>query len=157
MKTLRRLVLAALFLCAASAAHAQALQPPIGPPVLVQRSPTDLQACSVSHGDAAINTLVTLTVTPPAGQYVYLCGWDYQVATNGTATAQSNVKWTSTNLGGLAVEYSTPATANTTIVGTYYFNVPIRSATPGTAITIVSPAIAAQNAYSANAYYYFAP
>ena len=127
--------------------------------VITQQSPTMLNACNgVQHQDAAINTTITLTITPPSGQYVYFCGWDYQVTGNGTGTAQSNVTWVTTGLPGTPKwQYSNAVGAQVSTYGTFYFRAPMKANSPGTAVTIASPAVAASSAYSANAYYYFAP
>lgn len=127
--------------------------------VITQQSATMLNVCNgIQHGDAAVNTTVTLTITPPSGQYVYLCGWDYQVTGNATGTAQSNVTWTTTGLPGTPKwQYSNAVGAQVSTYGTFYFRAPVKSNSPGTAVTIVSPAVAAQSAYSANAYFYYAP
>jgi hypothetical protein len=127
------------------------------PPTLVQQSPSDLRACTPAHSDAAVNNTVTITITPPNGLYVYLCGWDYQVVQDATGTVQTNVKWTSTNLGGLAVEYSTPLVVDGNTTQNFYYAVPLKAAQAGVAVTIVSPAAVLHTAYSANAYYYIAP
>jgi hypothetical protein len=147
IRRLLTLTLASLFV--STLAFAQA--------AVVQQSATPLNGCSVSHQDAAINTTVTVTITPPSGQYVYICNWDYQVANDGTGTgpAQVNVKWTTTNMGGLAAEYSINLTANLQVVNTFNYYIPVKSAQAGVAVTFVSPAIAAHTAYSANVYYYF--
>ena len=125
----------------------------------IQQVPTRLDACTPINATAAINNAVTLTITPPAGQFVYLCGWDLTVSNNGTgAVVATNLSFTSTNLSGWKVAYSMVGTANTT--GFQYntaFNSPIKSSAAGTAVTIVSPAANAQAVYNVNAYYYFAP
>src|SRR4051812_2777664 len=83
------------------------------PGTIVQQSPTELRACSPTHSDAAINTQVTVTLTPPSGQSVYICGIDFTASQNATATANTNSQFTSTNLGGWKFTYSLAATANT--------------------------------------------
>jgi hypothetical protein len=126
---------------------------------LIQHAPTVLNGCTPSHSDAAINTLVTITITPPNGQYVYVCGIDFQVAHDnpGAAVAFTTVKWTSTNLGGLAYLFSLPAVVNTMYQQSYQYPFPVKSVAPGTAITFVSPPVNAHAMFSANVYYYFAP
>jgi hypothetical protein len=124
---------------------------------LVQQTPTVLTACTPINATAAVNNQVTLTLTPPSGQYVYLCGWDVVSSQNATATANTNVSYTSTNLGGWAWKYSMAATANLAISQPFYFNFPVKSAAPGTAVTLISPSALAQTSFSINAYYYFAP
>lgn len=147
-----RFVAAALIVAAAIASpgHKAKAQ------TLVQQTASELRACTPINATAAVNNAVTLTLTPPSGWYVYLCGWDVASSQNGTATANTNVSYTSTNLGGWAWKYSIAATANLSI--TQAFNISlVKSAAPGTAVTIVSPSALAQTAFSINAYYYFAP
>jgi hypothetical protein len=126
------------------------------PPILVQQVPTELRACTVSHNDQAVNTLAPVTITPPNGWYVYVCGFDFQAVADGTGgTVQSNVKWTTANLGGLAVEFSFANTANTQVNFAAYYAVPMRAAQPGVAVTFTTPAVSLHTAYSQNVYYYF--
>jgi hypothetical protein len=123
----------------------------------VQQDATMLNACSPTNQTAAVNTQVTVTLTPPSGQSVYICGVDLTASQNGTATANTNSTFTSTNLGGWLWKYSIAATANLAISQAFYFSQPMKSVIPGTAVTIVSPAALAQTAFSINVYYYFAP
>jgi hypothetical protein len=127
------------------------------PGALVQQSPTELRACVPTHNDLAVNNQVTLTITPPPGQSVYICGLDVTASQNGTATINTNSKFTSTNIGGWVFEYSLAATANTMMAQAFNFSQPLKSVIPGTAVTIVSPAAIANTAFSINAYYYTAP
>jgi hypothetical protein len=114
--------------------------------------------CTLVHKDAAVNTAITLTIPAPSvGRTIYLCGWDFQVTANGTGTAQINVLWTTTNLNGLAVGYSIAGTASAMVSGAFYPGFLIQAQVPGQAVTIISPAVAAANAYSANAYYLYGP
>lgn len=122
---------------------------------LVQQSATALNACSAANATAAVNNQVTLTLTPPSGQFVYLCGLDFAASQNATSTANTNSVVTSTNLGGWAYKYSLAAVANTSLTQSFYFTNPVKAAASGTAVTIVSPAALAQCAFSINAYYYF--
>lgn len=128
-------------------------------PVLIQQAPSMLTAATaVAHADAAINVAVTATITVPAGMYAYITALDWQVCTNATATAQANVTWTSTNLTGLPKwQYSIGATVNICQTFATNFANPLKSAAPGTNVTVVSPTAAAQNAYSVNVYYFLAP
>lgn len=150
----RNLLLACAFVLASGPAWAQA-------PTLVQQSATMLHACTAQNATAAVNVQVTLTLTPPAGQYVYVCGIDVASSQNATSTANTNSQYTSTNLGPAgstwAWKYSIAATANLAITQAFYFTQALRSTQPGVAVTIVSPAALAQTAFSINAYYYFAP
>mgnify|MGYP003704399719 CR=1 FL=1 len=55
-----------------------------GPANVIQTSPTRLDACTALNGTAAVNNAVTVSVTPPAGQYVYVCGFDFTVSNDAT-------------------------------------------------------------------------
>lgn len=124
----------------------------------VQLNPTPLYQVTCQNNNAAVNNAVTLTITVPNGLYAYFVEWDMQTVENGTATAQTNVKFTTTNLNGVQYQYSTPATANATVnFGPFTFALfPVKSQQPGVNVTFVSPALAAQAAYNINACYYFA-
>jgi hypothetical protein len=154
IKKLSLYSIAALALLAAPSAFAQQAQ---GTPI--QQIATRLDACTVANATAVINNAVTLTITPPAGQYVYLCGIDLTVSNDATgAVVATNLQWTSTNLGAWKLTYSMAGTANT--IGLQYqstFNAIMKSAVAGTAVTIVSPAANAHAVYNVNAYYYYAP
>lgn len=130
-------------------------------PTLVQQSQTMLNACTAFNQTAAVNAQVTVTLTPPAGQYVYVCGIDVASSQNGTSTANTNSQYTSTNLGPSGNtwgwKYSLAAAANTAISQSFYFTQPLKSTQPGVAVTIVSPTALAQTAFSINAYFYYAP
>jgi hypothetical protein len=133
-------------------------QQPASQSAPVQQAPTVLTACTTANATAAVNSTATLTLTPPNGQYVYLCGLDITISFDATGgTASTNVSFTSTNLGGFAWKMSWVGTASTTITQPFPFNNgAIKSVSPGTAITIVSPAANLHGAYNINAYYYFA-
>lgn len=130
------------------------------PATITQQSATDLRACSPKSATAAVNNAVTLTITPPNGMYVYLCGLDVTLANDGTgAVASTNLSFTSTNLGGWAWKFSQSGTANTTLAQSFVVGagLAIKAAAPGVAVTIVSPVANLDATYSTTAYYYFAP
>jgi hypothetical protein len=147
--------LLAFLLLAGSAAFAQQGVPG----TLIQQSPTMLNACSVRANSGAVNAQVTSTLTPPSGWSVYICGLDFTASNNGTAAVTfTTTTWTSTNLSGWAYQFSSVSAINLNDLDkSFYFVVPIKSAVPGTAVTIVSPAANADAAYNQNIYYYFAP
>jgi hypothetical protein len=138
---------------------------PVSAQTLIQQSPTLLNACSVSNQNGAVNAQKTVTLTPQSGQYVYVCGLDFQVTNDATgAVTQANVCFTSTNLGPAGALpqwcYSAINALNTSaLIGqnAYYYPFPLKSQTPGTAVTIVSPAANLHAAYNVNVYYYYAP
>lgn len=133
------------------------------PTTIIQQSPSLLNACTPQNATAAVNTAVTLTIAaPPSGQYIYLCGIDITISFNtGGPTVSTNVSFTSTNIGPAGATWawktSWAGTASTTIAQPFTFQFPIRATSPGTAVTIISPAINATAAYSITGYYYVAP
>lgn len=111
----------------------------------------------VAHGDAAINTLLTVTVPAIDGKFIYVTGLDLVVSNNATGGVKSvNLKFTSTNLWGWAYLFSEVGTAwVNTIDRSFQFMEPLKSQTAGVPLSIVSPAVNAQAAYSINIYYYY--
>lgn len=130
------------------------------PATITQQSTTDLRACSPKNATAAVANQVTLTITPPNGLYVYLCGLDVILANDAAGgNATTNLTYTSTNLGGWLWKISQSGTAGTTLSQQILLGpgLVIKAAAPGVAVTIVSPASNATATYSTTGYYYFAP
>lgn len=125
----------------------------------VQQSATKLDAAtSVCVTGTAVNNQYTCTITVPAGQYAYITALSFDICTNGTGTAANQVTFTSTNLSGSPVwPFSVAATAS--ICQHWQDIVPggLKSSIPGTNVTVVTPAAAANNSYTARLYYYLAP
>ena len=91
---------------------------------------------------------LTLTITPPAGNYVYLTGVNITVAPNATGAA-SAVAWSTTNMPG-NLGWMTSVNAATTLpaapqVNEQYAN-GLKSVAAGTAVTIV-PNVTMASAY----------
>ena len=113
-------------------------------------------------GDSAtVNKQLTVTITPPAGQYVYVVGWDWTACQDGTSTAATNVTFTTTGFTNLPKigHFSLAATARICANPMFmnFGSYPIKSATAGGAVTFVSPAAAANLAYTVNVYAFTAP
>lgn len=111
---------------------------------------------------SAVNVQTTLTIpAPPQGWYNYICTLHFNASQNATATVQTNAVTTSTNFGGYAIKYSLAATANINYDWLENWIVPTvgcaKSTAPGTATTFVSPAAAAQLAFTWTGTYYQAP
>lgn len=126
----------------------------------VQQSPTRLDAATAVAlpSGTAVNTQYTTTITVPAGQYAYITALSFDVCTDGTGTAANQVTFTSTNLSGSPVwPFSIAATAS--ICQHWVDTIPggLKSASPGTNVTIVTPVAALHNSYTVRAYYYLAP
>lgn len=104
---------------------------------------------------------LTLTITPPAGQYVYLTGFDVQVAPNATGAA-SATGWSSTNLTG-APAWVTNVNASATGSQTFEYVLSesyptgLKSTVPGTAVTIVPTATTASAYACPHAWGYYSP
>lgn len=111
---------------------------------------------------AAVNTQVTLTIpAPPAGMYNYICSLHAEASTDGTGTTTfQNAVTTSTNFNSFALKVSTGAAKTDTQVTENWgiANVGcVKSTSPGTATTFVSPAGVANAAWSWDATYFQAP
>lgn len=146
-------VLIALLLSAPAFAQQGVQNPSNATQVAITAQP----ALTTANVTAAINNTATLTITPPAGQFVYLCGLDIIVANDATgAVAATDLSFTSTNIGTWAYKYSMVGTANTNGVDrSFSWQNCIKSSAPTTAVTIVSPAANAHATYSINGYFYF--
>lgn len=126
-----------------------------------QQTATRLDACTNMGYTTATSAQATLTVTPPGGQYVYMCGFSFDVCVGATAgTAQNNVTFTSTNIVGLPTwQYSYAAAIDTCVSPPIrdFPPTPLKSAAPGTAVVITSPATDTNVTYTIRVPYYFAP
>lgn len=154
LKLMRRLALALLVCLAPAAAFAQQ----VSGATPVQQTATRADACVPSSATSAVNTVTTLTLTPPSGMFVYLCGLDLNVSNDATgAVVSTNLIWTSTNFGSWQYKYSAVNTANTNgLDKSFNWNPVVRSTAPGTALVITSPAVNLHASYTITAYYYFA-
>lgn len=112
---------------------------------------------------AAVNNQVTLTIPAPSGGLSnYVCELRFTVSQDATSTVQTNAVTTSTNFNSFALKYSHPATVNLSLIitalGPYAPSTGcVKSTVPGTATTFVSPAAAANAAFTWYATYYQAP
>jgi hypothetical protein len=138
--------------------------------VQTQQSGTMINAAVlVSSTGPAVNATQatgTVTITPPAGQFVYFTAIYVAACGDGTASTSSiQQNFTTTNLSGLTIEtsYLSAATITTNAGASQCdrvpmpFSVPLKSAAAGTAVTIVPPAQAAHMSFPIVAMYYFAP
>jgi hypothetical protein len=149
---LRRLFSSFVLLAWCSAAFAQVIVQPTA-----SRSDGAF-VCAFAASPVAVNQQETVTCTPPAGMFVYITGLSFDVCTDGTGTAANTVTWTSTNLTNAPVwSFSIAATASICQHFAEPLTTPLKSAAPGTAVTLVSPAAALHNSYHARVYAYFAP
>jgi hypothetical protein len=130
---------------------------PVSAQTLVQQSPTTLTACVLNQNAKVASTI---TITPPAGQYVYICSLEVSNCTGtvGTPAAVTNV--TTTGLGGqqyLMGSGNTAGQCNANYVLPFANVGGLKSAAPGANVTFVIPALAAQQTILVDVVYYFAP
>lgn len=123
----------------------------------VQAQPSHLDAAQLVASSAT--TATTLTLTPPAGQSVYVTNIEITNCASATAvTAAAPTTVSTTNLGGAAWTLGSGVTAGlcqpSPINGP--FPLALKSATPGVAVTIVLPTFATNQIIRVSAYYYFA-
>lgn len=160
---MRRLLLslaALVALCGAASAQVVVTSSPSRPDAAVLVSST---APAVNATQAA----GTVTITPPSGQFVYFTGIYVAACSDGTASTSSvQQNFTTTTLSGLTIQTSMLAYAATTAIANSIsscdrvplpFATPLKSATAGTAVTIVPPAQAAHMSFPIIATYYYAP
>jgi hypothetical protein len=139
-------------------------------PPVAQTSTRSDAATGVSSTAPAVNATQatgTVTITPPAGQFVYFTGIYVAACGDGTASTSSiQQNFTTTNLSGLTIQTSMLAFAATTAIANSIsscdrvsmpFATPLKSAASGGTVTIVPPAQAAHMSFPIIATYYFAP
>jgi len=116
-------------------------------------------AVSVGTNFNTVNTVSTATATPQAGQYVYVTAMFMGACEDATGGAVSNVNWTTTNLEGATFPFSMASAASTCsqLPGLLSFPVPLKSAAPGTAVTLVSPTAATHTGYASEIFWYSSP
>lgn len=123
----------------------------------VQQSATKLDSAGFVQTNATSATAIT--ITPPAGQYVYITALDIANCAGTAVTAAAPTSITTTNLGGATWMIGSGSTAGlcqpSPSAGTYAN--PLKSAAPGTAVTITLPTFVTQQTVRSTVYYYFAP
>jgi hypothetical protein len=135
----------------ASSAFAQAALP-AGSNLVTQTSTRlDASQCQVASGTAQ----QTITITPPAGQSVYVT-WISSSAWATTAPAASSVTTTTTNFNG-TIAFGLTATGGVSNYAFFQPTTPAKSIVPSTAVTIVSNAAITSVTFTIMACYYFAP
>ena len=117
-------------------------------------------ATSCTTSQASIANL-TVTITPPAGQYVYLTGVYVEYLPNATA-ASSATLWTATNITGTPA-WLANVTASAASVPTSEFLIAeiyptgLKSTVAGTPVTILPQATSASTFQCVKAVGYFSP
>lgn len=106
-------------------------------------------AANCTTTQVAVATL-SMTITPPAGNYVYITGMYIETASNGTGSTTSTTAWTSTGLTNtpswLVTAGGTGAPAISQIAETYPPG-GLKSANPGTAV-VLAPVATLASAYT---------
>lgn len=116
-------------------------------------------AVAVSTNYNTINQQGVATVTVPSGQFAYITRIELEAIQDATSTAAVNSAFTSTGLGTGATAspqwgFSLAATADATLYRDINMVTPLKSATPGTNVTVTSPSAAAHLAFGIKVYYY---
>jgi hypothetical protein len=129
---------------------------------LVQQSGSMLNAATNGASSAtAAATQETLTIAAPAGLYVYITSLYLSACNDGTSSTNTNVNWTTTGLGTGAAnspQWGVSFTGINVCQNIYLtFAAPLKSATPGTSVTVVSPGAATNTLFQSTATYYLAP
>ena len=109
-----------------------------------------------------VNKQLTVTITPPSGQYVYVVGYDWTACQDDAAdTALTNATFMTTGFTNLPKIGHVSLAATNAICALPRFHTfgsnPVRSRTPGGAVTFVSPAATTHLAFTLNVYAYTAP
>jgi hypothetical protein len=156
---------------AAIALGAGLLVPQAGAQVQIQQTGTKADAATFFSQSAGGRTTCsttqdtvaneTITITPPAGNYVYLTGVYIEVAANATA-ASSATLWTSTNLTGSPTWLANVTASSASVPSGEYvisemYPTGLRSQVAGTAVTILPTATSASTFQCAHAVGYFSP
>ena len=151
MNKLKLLIVAfVLSVLVGTAAQAQSVVP-------IQQVATRNDVCSMMSTSTAVNALFNLTLTPPNGQFVYLCGIDLVASQDATGNANTNLTFSTTGLNTWHYTFSNVSAVNTNVSYTSSWVGVVKSPTAGGAVTFTSPTAAAHTAYSINVYYYYAP
>jgi hypothetical protein len=119
---------------------------------------TSASNCTTTQ--VAVATL-SMTITPPAGNFVYITGMYIEVGSNGTGSTASTTAWTSTGItntpswlvgaGGATLAGPTQQVAETYPPGG------LKSVTPGTAVVLAPVATLASAFTCAKVTGYFSP
>lgn len=128
--------------------------------VLVRPQAIPPQIITARSGCAAVNTTATLTITPPAGQSVYITHLYLSEWQDGTGGTETSKVWTLTNLATVTLDYtfSAATAANSYLVIADEVGAPLfKSLQPGAAVVITSPAAATDNGLCTLVSYYFGP
>ena len=140
-------------------------------PAPVQQDPTVLTADSSCSYAPAVNIAAasaTCTLTPPAGQFVYVDSLIFKACLDGTASTTSiQQNYTSTNIGTPTIAWETALISGSTITTAPGASLcdtspnlagvsPLKSTVAGTAVTFVPPTANAHASFGMFVAYHFA-
>ena len=125
---------------------------------LTQAAPSRLDAATTAVYSRT--TGATMTLTAPAGQFVYMTGIDIVNCAGASAVGAATPTYiTTTGLTGSPQwQVGSGVTAGLcTSSPNVSFSTPLKSTTAGTNVTVVLPTFATNQTVSVNVYYYTAP
>ena len=134
-----------------------------GPGVIPVQLTSPAYAATAITATGAVNVATVLTIPAPAGgQFNYVCSLAYELNSDVTGGAISNVASSSTNFGTFVITVSMPLTVNIDSgLNTIFQAQPgfgcVKSAAAGTATTFTAPASSTHIAWTWYATYYQAP
>jgi hypothetical protein len=156
-------LIAAILLCVAGAdLYVLRAQNPVPGATPVQPVQPFYNCNQQATATGAANTAVTATLTPPAGQYVYVCSIYIATANNAALTAAAGPApiFTTTGLQNQLVwwgDNSVATTGTKVLVTDQVYPLLIKSNAPGTAFTIVTSAGQSTQNARINVTAFFAP
>ena len=128
------------------------------PGTLTQQSPERLDA--VTQVGTSVTSAATITIAVPSGQYAYITNVEItNCAGSAAVTAAAVTSVTTTNLRGATWTVGSGATAGLCqpSPGNTSFPLGLKSAAPGTDVTVVLPTFATNQSIRVSVYYYVAP
>lgn len=160
MNRMKHLLIILCLLLVPSFVYAQQISPI---PATAVQATLPFYALTAITATAAINTQTTLTIpAPTSGSYNYVCSLGFNVAHSSTGAQLALAVTSSTNFNSFAHKFTVLAVASS--AGYDWFEqwgTPaggcVKSTSPGTATTFVSPTAAAQSAFTWYATYFQAP
>lgn len=110
----------------------------------ITEDPTPPRACTALSGGAWGTAQVTLTMTPNAGQYVYIVSFEQSTGAT-TAPAATLLNTTTTNLGGKRWGTVAGATATEFPKIQFFPSQPLKATAPGAATIVGNAAVTSVN------------
>jgi hypothetical protein len=111
--------------------------------------------CTVTNANT-VNQQATATCTSAAGKFVYLTSIAFDVCSDATGVALTNVNFTVTNLTGSPVFATSYSGTDNCQHWAVPLPTPVQATAAGTNVTIVSPTASTHNAFNIVATYFLA-